>query len=72
MNAAEGLKERVEARMQLLQAKLSELSAKGNVEATDAKVSVQRKLEEIQESIKDGWDNLNDAAKARVNHWLDS
>lgn len=72
MNAAEGLKERVEARMQLLQAKLAELNAKGNVEATDAKVSVQRKLEEIKEDIKDGWDNLNDAAKERVNRWLDS
>ncbi len=72
MNAAEGLKERVEARMQLLQAKLAELNAKGNVEATDAKVSVQRKLDEIKENIKDGWDNLNDAAKERVNRWLDS
>lgn len=72
MNAAEGLKERVEARMQLLQAKLAELNAKGNVEATDAKVSVQRKLEEIKENIKDGWDNLNDAAKERVHRWLDS
>ena len=72
MNAAEGLKERVEARVQLLQAKLTELTAKGNVEATDARVSVQRKLDELQESIKDGWDNLNDAAKTRVNRWLDS
>lgn len=72
MNAAEGLKERVEARMQLLQAKLAELNAKSNVEATDAKVSVQRKLDEIKENIKDGWDNLNDAARERVNRWLDS
>jgi hypothetical protein len=72
MDAAEGLKERVEARVQLLKAKLGELTAKGNVEATDARVSVQSKLDEIQESIKDGWDNLNDAAKARVNRWLDS
>jgi len=72
VNAAEGLKERVEARVQLLQAKLTELTAKGNVEATDARVSVQRKLDELQESIKDGWDNLNDAAKVRVNRWLDS
>lgn len=72
MNAVEGLKERVEARMQLLQAKLAELNAKGNVEATDAKVSVQRKLDEIKENIKDGWDNLNDAARERLNRWLDS
>jgi hypothetical protein len=72
MSAAEGLKERVEARVQLLHAKLSELTAKGNVEATDAKVAVQSKLEEIQESIKDGWDNLNDAARTKVHRWLDS
>lgn len=72
MNTADGLKERVEARVQLLQAKLAELGAKTNVEATDAKVKVQSKLDEISESIKDGWDNLNDAAKERVNRWLDS
>lgn len=72
MNTAEGLKERVEARVQLLQAKLSELSAKTNVEATDARVKVQTKLDELTENIKDGWDNLNDAARERVNRWLDS
>lgn len=72
MNTAEGLKERVEARVQLLQAKLSELGAKTNVEATDARVKVQTKLDELTENIKDGWDNLNDAARERVNRWLDS
>ncbi len=72
MNTAEGLKERVEARVQLLQAKLNELGAKTNVEATDARVKVQTKLDEIKDSIKDGWDNLNDAARERVHRWLDS
>jgi hypothetical protein len=66
------LKHRVEARRQELLAKLSGLKADTRKEAAASRDAVQHTLTELETHIKDGWENLTDAAKEKLNTWLDN
>jgi len=66
----EELKDRIEARRHELQAKLSELKADSRREAAEAADKIKARLKELEEYVKDGWDNVNDSVKAKLNSWL--
>jgi hypothetical protein len=71
MNKRDELANRVKARTHELQAKYNELKADTQHEAMEKRDQIKARLDEIQEAIKDGWDNMSDAVAARVNKLLD-
>ncbi len=64
------LKNRVEARQRALQARYLELKADTQERAREERDRVKRKLDELQETVKDGWGNLSEAVSAKLNDWL--
>ena len=67
----EELKDRIKAKQRELEARFSELKADSRSEARDERDRVRSRLDELQETIKDGWDNLSDRVAAKLNDWLD-
>jgi hypothetical protein len=67
----EELKDRIKAKQRELEARFNELKADGRSEARDERDRVRSRLDELQETIKDGWDNLSDRVTAKLNDWLD-
>jgi hypothetical protein len=65
------LKDRVKARKHELLSKYNELKADSRKEASSARDRVKARLDELEDTLKAGWDNLSDAAKAKLNQWLD-
>jgi hypothetical protein len=66
MDKMNQLKDRVDARKHELMAKLHDLRADGRKEADVEKKSIQARLDELQDAIKDGWDKATD----RLESWL--
>ncbi|HSK00335.1 MAG TPA: hypothetical protein VK932_03800 [Kofleriaceae bacterium] len=71
LDKGDELKDRVKARKHELQSKYNELKADTRKEASAARDRVKARLDELEETLKTGWDNLSDAAKAKLNQWLD-
>lgn len=67
----EELKDRIKAKQRELEARFSELKADSRAEARTERDSVKSRLDELQEAIKDGWDNMSDRVSAKLNEWLD-
>lgn len=65
------LKERVEARKHELLAKYNELKADTRREAGEARTRLKEQLDELEEAVKDGWTNMTEAVKSKLNDWLD-
>src|SRR5690349_17326003 len=65
------LKDRIQARKHAMQAKLDELKADGRKEARSTTDKLKKSLDELEDSVKDGWDNLSDAVRTKLNSWLD-
>jgi hypothetical protein len=72
LSNTEQLKDRVEARRHELMAKYNELKADSRGDAASARDSVKAKLDELETTLKDGWDNLSDAVADRLNRWLNN
>lgn len=66
------LKDRVNARKHELLAKMNELKADSRKDASSARDKLKAKLDELEETVKDGWDNLSDAVTEKLNRWLDN
>jgi hypothetical protein len=66
----EELKNRIKAKQHELQARYEELKADSRSEARGEREKVKSRLDELQETIKDGWDNLSDKVSAKLNNWL--
>lgn len=64
------LKNRVQAKQRELEARYLELKADAQERTREERARVKRKLDELQESVKDGWDNLSDRVAAKLNDWL--
>jgi hypothetical protein len=68
------LETRINARRAELMAKLAELKADVRIEAVEASDKLKRKLSElthiIKEGVVDGWANLNDTVKSKLDRWL--
>jgi len=67
----EELKDRIEARRHDLMAKMAELKADSRKGAAAAGKKIQHQLDELEETLKDGWDNVTDAVRDTLNRWLD-
>jgi len=65
------LKHRVEARKKELQSKLERMKADAAGSSDDAKKDVERRLAELDQTLRDGFDNLTDQAVAKINALLD-
>jgi len=68
---SEELKDRVEARRHELLSKYNELKADTRKEAGDTRTKLKAKLDEIAEDVKDGYENISDKVKTKLNEWLD-
>ena len=66
------LKDRIEARKHELISKFNELKADTRHEAGEARDKLKVKLDELETSLKNGWDNLSDAVRTKLNQWLDN
>jgi hypothetical protein len=71
LTKTEELKDRIESRKHELLSKLHELKADSRKEAIEARRSVKARLDELEENLKDGWENMSDAVKTKLNEWLD-
>jgi len=66
----DALKDRVEARKHELLAKLNDLKADARTDASEARVKVKHKLDELELHLREGWDRLSDATRAKLDSWL--
>jgi hypothetical protein len=66
------LKDRINARKHELLSKYNELKADSRKEAAEARDKMKAKLDDLEDALKDGWDNLTDKVTARLNQWLDN
>jgi hypothetical protein len=64
------LKDRVKAKKAELESRYHELKADGRAEAREESGKLKRKLDELQETVRDGWDDLSDKVSAKLNEWL--
>lgn len=66
------LRHRVEAKRKRLEARLEEAKADGSEKARNTTRSVQAKLGELDEHLRDGWESVTDATIGKINAWLKS
>lgn len=71
MGQKDELADRVRARKHELLAKYNELKADTRRESREKSDRIKAKLDELEETIKGGWENMTDAVRARLNSWLD-
>ena len=68
------LEERIGARRAEMIAKLGEIKTDVRIEAVEARDKLKAKLSELahilKEGVVDGWANLGEAAKLKLEHWL--
>lgn len=65
------LKDRIEARKHQLLSKYNELKADTRREAGEARTRLKARLDEVEESLKGGWEKMTEGVKAKLNKWLD-
>ncbi len=70
MSQTDELKNRIEAKKLRLQAKIKELQADTEASSREQAQKLQAKLDSLNESVKDGWDNVTDAIAGKLNDWL--
>ena len=71
LTQSDQLKDRINARKHELLAKVAELKADAREDAAAGRDAIQAKLADLEESLKDGWENMTDAVKTKLNKWLD-
>lgn len=65
------LKDRIEARKHELMSKFADLKADTRHEAGKARDAIKAKLDDLEVSLKEGWNNLSEAARTKLNQWLE-
>jgi predicted HicB family RNase H-like nuclease len=71
LDKSDELKDRVEARRHQILSKYNELKADTRKEASEAAKKLKARLDEVEDTLKTGWQNMSEAAKAKLNKWLD-
>ena len=64
------LRHRVEAKKKELEASLERAKADAQGEVSEAVERIQLKLNELNDYLREGWDNLSEAVADRLNEWL--
>jgi hypothetical protein len=72
VNRTEELKHRVLAKKAELQKQLELIKAEAHGSKTDEVERIEKKLTDLNDSLKEGWDNLSEQAVKRLNDWLKS
>ena len=70
LSRQEELKDRIKAKQRELESRYNQLKADSRAETREERNRVKSRLDELQESIKDGWDNVSDRVAAKLNEWL--
>ncbi len=70
MSQTDELKDRVQAKKLLLQAKIAELKADTRSTSREEAKRLQSKLDALTDGVKGGWDNVTDAVAGKLNDWL--
>jgi hypothetical protein len=70
MSQISELKARIHAKRKQLEADLAKLQAEGHAASNTAQAEIKRKLAELDDHLRDGWDNLSEKAAAKLNQWL--
>ena len=70
-NTAE-LRNRVEAKKHDLLARYNELKADSRAEVTEQRSKLKNQLDELEDYIKDGWENVTETVSAKLNRWLNN
>src|SRR5687767_3783281 len=70
MKRTDELKDRILAKRHELRARLAELKADARAEAIEKRERIERKLQLLERTLKDGWDRLSGKAVASLNEWL--
>ena len=70
MSQKEELKDRIVAKRKRLEAQLSELKADARSASREQANRLQSQLDELNESLKGGWENLTESVARRLNDWL--
>lgn len=70
MNRTEELKSRIEAKRKQLEADLAKAKADAQGKSNDAVEAMERKLQELGNLLRSGWDSISDDATAKLNAWL--
>jgi hypothetical protein len=65
------LKDRIEARKHELMSKYNELKADSRAEASTRRDSIKARLSELEDTLKDGWDNVSESVAGKLNGWLE-
>ncbi len=71
MSQISELRARIHARRKQLEADLAKLQADGHAASNDAQAKIKKKLEELDEHLHRGWDNLSESVAAKLNKWLE-
>jgi hypothetical protein len=70
------LEARVAKRKDELVTKLTELQASAEITAVEARDKIKARLSQlahfVKEGVVDGWANINDATRSKLDRWLDS
>jgi len=64
------LKHRVEARRKELEARLHELAADTSASSREAADRVRESLDDLRDQAVERWEELSQAARARLDEWL--
>lgn len=70
MSERNELRLRIDAEKKELEAKLARLRADGTAAANDAAKKLESTLEELDEHLRSGWDNVTEAVAGKLNDWL--
>jgi len=70
MTQTQELKHRAQAKRKELEARLHEMQADAHSAKSDAMETIKRKLDDLQDAAREGWDNLSEATAKRVNDAL--
>jgi predicted nucleic acid-binding Zn-ribbon protein len=71
MSERKELRLRIEAERKELEARLARLRVEGTAAANASAEAIEKELKELQTHVRDGWDNLTEAAAGKLNKWLD-
>jgi hypothetical protein len=65
------LKDRIEARKHELLSKYNDLKADTKQESVSARDKMKKKLDELEDYLREGWDKVSDATRSKLDKWLE-
>lgn len=70
MSQTKELSDRVTAKRKEIEGKLYKARADSRKESREAADGLEKKLKELNEMVKDGFDNVSEAVAKKLNDWL--